>query len=200
MSVDPIETPEIFVLGGPNGAGKSTAAKVLLPETLGVKQFVNADLIAQGLSPFAPESSALPAGRIMLQRMHQFVEERISFGFEATLAGRSHAAFLRQAQEKGYHVHVIYVWLKTAQLALRRVSDRVQRGGHDIPADVVVRRYGRGLKNLFDLYLPLANTWVLCDNSEERLVIIARGEKDGEIEILNPQTYHQIRGSIPRDS
>lgn len=186
------ENSEIFVLSGPNGAGKSTTATALLPERLGVEQFVNADLIAQGLSPFAPERSAFEAGRLMLRRIRELRRRRESFAFETTLATRSYVPFLRNAQAAGYVVHVIYVWLSGVGLAQSRVTTRVRQGGHDVPAEVVERRYWRGMRNFFALYRPLANTWTLCDNSSDELVIVARGERDAEPTLFQPVTYARI--------
>jgi predicted ABC-type ATPase len=145
------DRPEIFVLSGANGAGKTTTAGVLLPERLGVDQFVNADLIARGLSPFAPDRTAFRAGRLMLERIHDLRGRRESFGFETTLATRSYARFLREARGSGYLVHLIYIWLSSVDLALSRVRSRVAQGGHDIPASTVRRRYYRGLRNLLEL-------------------------------------------------
>ena len=184
---------EIFVLGGPNGAGKSTTARVLLPETLRIEQFVNADLIAQGLSPFAPQSSALDAGRLMLSRIHDFRTRSQSFAFETTLASRSYVTFLKEAQKVGYLVHLAYIWLSSVELALSRVANRVQEGGHDVPRATVERRYWRGLKNFFDLYRPLADTWTLCDNSGAEPLVVARGLKSAEVEVLDVNKYATIK-------
>lgn len=185
--------PEIFVLSGPNGAGKSTTATVLLPETLSIEQFVNADLIAQGLSPFAPTSSALEAGRIMHRRIRELRDRRQSFAFETTLASRSYVRFLEDAQQSGFVVHLAFIWLSSPELALSRVAVRVQQGGHDVPAETVRRRYWRGLRNFLGLYLPLANTWTLCDNSSTELVVVARGSQDTEPTILDTERFDRIR-------
>jgi len=185
--------PEIFVLSGPNGAGKSTTARVLLPETLSIEQFVNADLIAQGLSPFAPQSSVLEAGRLMLRRIHDFRSRGQSFAFETTLASRSYVPFLMEAQQGGYLVHLAYIWLSSVQLAFSRVANRVQEGGHDVPRATVERRYWRGLQNLFTLYQPLADSWALCDNSGEELLTIARGRKGAEAEVFEVNKYATIK-------
>ncbi len=185
--------PEIFVLGGPNGAGKTTTAKVLLPETLGIEQFVNADLIAQGLSPFAPQTSALEAGRLMLARIHELRSRGESFGFETTLASRSYVRFLQESQHAGYVVHIAYIWLSAVNLAIQRVGIRVQQGGHDVPVSTIERRYWRGLRNFFHLYQPLADTWTLCDNSGEGMVTVARGSRRGRIRVLDAGTYETIK-------
>lgn len=191
-----IATPEIFVLSGPNGAGKSTTAMVLVPESLGIQEFVNADLIAKGLSPFAPASSAIEAGKLMLKRIRDLRTQRKSFAFETTLASRFYLRFLPEAQHAGFLVHIIYIWLSSVELALSRVALRVRQGGHDVPADVVERRYMRGLRNFFDSYQPLADTWTLCDNSGDELVIVARGEMGHSELVLEPERYRKIRAMV----
>jgi len=189
---------EIFVLGGSNRAGKSTTATVLLPETLSIEQFVNADLIAKGLSPFAPQTSALEAGRLMLTRIHDLRSRGESFAFETTLASRSYVRFLEECQQAGYLVHVAYIWLSSVNLALHRVAVRVQQGGHDVPAETIERRYLRGLRNFFDLYLPLADAWTLCDNSGNELAIVAQACKGGEIEVRDVIKYATIKRQAGR--
>ena len=185
--------PEVFVLGGPNGAGKSTTAPTLLPERLDIEQFVNADMIARGLSPFSPASSALEAGRIMLRRIHQLRNLHVSFAFETTLASRSYVRFLQDAQQSGYIVHVIYIWVSSVELALSRVAARVRQGGHDVPVETIKRRYQRGLVNFFRLYQPLADSWTLCDNSGDKLVIVAHDGKEADPTILVQECFDTIR-------
>jgi predicted ABC-type ATPase len=157
--------PHVIVVAGPNGAGKSTAAPRLLRDALAVREFVNADTIAAGLSAFRPESVAIAAGRMMLRRMQQLAEAREDFAFETTLASRSFAPWLTGLQRLGYEVHVLLLWLSSPELAVSRVAERVRLGGHDVPVDVIRRRYRAGLVNFFRLYLPLANSWQLFDNS-----------------------------------
>jgi len=155
------------VIAGPNGAGKSTLAPVLLQEALAVTEFVNADVIARGLSAFAPEQVAMAAGRLMLARLRELAERRVSFAFESTLASRSFAPWIRQLLQAGYQFHLVFLWLPSAALAVRRVASRVRMGGHAVPADVV-RRHA-GLHNLFRIYLPLATTWRIYDSSRGRM-------------------------------
>ena len=137
--------PYVIVVAGANGAGKSTAAPDLLRDALEVTEFVNADMIASGLSAFRPESVAITAGRIMLARMRQLAAARENFAFETTLASRSFAPWLASLKESGYHVHLLFLWLRNAELAASRVAERVRLGGHDVPAYVVRRRYANGL-------------------------------------------------------
>ncbi len=179
---------EIFVIAGPNGAGKSTVAATLLPTRFPTERFLNADQIAKALAT----DSALQAGRVMLQRMHELRDCGATFAFETTLAGRSHAPFLREAQAAGYAVHLAYLWLSSVELAASRVAVRVQGGGHDVPRADIERRYWRGLRNLWNLYLPLANTWALCDNSGEQLVLVARQQEGCEPEVLDVNRYERI--------
>jgi predicted ABC-type ATPase len=156
---------DIIVIGGPNGAGKTTVAQVLLPEELSLLEFVNADNIALGLSPFNPEGVAVAAGRVMLDRMNDLVRSGTSFAFETTCAGRGHVRFLKACQSEGWRVTLIFVWLDDPRIAIRRVAQRVREGGHNIPTDVIIRRYQSGLRNMRDLYLPLADTAYILDNS-----------------------------------
>lgn len=168
--------PELIVVAGPNGAGKSTAARVLLPQSLGIKQFVNADNIALGLSPFAPETAEFLAGRVMIQRVRELLGARESFGIESTLAGRRYLTLLQQARVVGFWINIIYIWLRSADLAVSRVADRVRQGGHNIPEETIRRRYHRSLVNFFDWYRPLADAWTVCDNSGQKIVIVSQGE------------------------
>ena len=148
--------PKVFVIGGPNGAGKTTAAVRLVHDFLGLREYVNADAIASGLSRYNPESVALQAGRSMLRRLAELVEERAHFAFEATLAARSFAPMLWKWQLQGYEVHLIFLWLGTPELALARVAERVRAGGHGLPEEIIRRRYTSGRRNFITLYAPLA--------------------------------------------
>jgi predicted ABC-type ATPase len=140
-----------------------------------IEQFVNADLIAQGLSPLAPQSAELEAGKLMLARIRELAGRGDSFAFETTLASRTFRPFLLEQQTRGYTIHLVYLWLRRPELAIARVAERVRCGGHHVPDEVVRRRYQRGLRNLFQLYLPLANSWLMCDNSTGELQLVAEG-------------------------
>jgi predicted ABC-type ATPase len=167
--------PTVVVIAGPNGAGKSTAAPYLLKQALGILEFVNADQIALGLSAYAPQTVAFEAGRIMLKRLNELTAARTSFAFESTLSSRTFALFLKHCKAQGYRVQVFYVALPSAKLAVNRVALRVKRGGHDIPQVDIERRFHRSLKNLFELYLPLADRWVVLDNASGTLKPVANG-------------------------
>ncbi len=157
-------SPRVVVFAGPNGAGKSTHADAILA-ALKIETFVNADYIARGLSGHITETVAFEAGRIMLRRLHQLGDSGEDFAFESTLSSRTFAPFLRLLKKRGYSVAIYYFSLANATLALRRIKLRVAMGGHDVPPDVVKRRFGRSLRNFFSLYTPLADEWTLFDNS-----------------------------------
>ncbi|MHC5055502.1 MAG: AAA family ATPase [Planctomycetota bacterium] len=158
-------SPHVVVIAGPNGAGKSSMAPSILRGSLGVGEFVNTDAIALGLSAFRPERAALAAGKIMLRRLRGLAEARADFAFESMLAGRTYAPWLASLRRSGYHVHILFLWLSSPELAVARVAARVRLGGHDVPAEDIRRRYRSGLRNLFALYRPLATDWQVLDNS-----------------------------------
>ncbi len=158
--------PNIVVIAGPNGAGKSTTAPALLRQLFQLTEFVNADTIAGGLSASSPERAAIEAGRIMLQRVKGLARAGKDFAFETTLASRSFAPWLIRLQKRAYLVHLIYLWLPSPELAVRRVAERVRLGGHGIPEEVIRRRYERSLNNFFRLYRPIADSWLILDNSQ----------------------------------
>ncbi len=157
--------PSVVVIAGPNGAGKSTTAPPIVRKAFGIEEFVNADIIAQGLSVLAPETAAFRAGRVMLNRILELAGARRNFAFETTLASRTFAPLLRRWQAEGYEFHLVYLWLPSASAAVRRVRERVRTGGHSVPEAIVRRRYVRSLGNFFNLYRPLADSWLLLDNS-----------------------------------
>jgi predicted ABC-type ATPase len=163
---------ELVVIGGPNGAGKTTAAPALLAAH-SIREFVNADQIARGISPLNPEGSEIAAGRILVERLHAFARAGQSFAFETTCAGRGHARLMRACRDAGYRVTLIFLWLPSLKHALDRVARRVRSGGHSVPENIVRRRYRVGLRNLRTLYLPLADIGLIYDNSARTRVLIA---------------------------
>jgi len=177
MDVNEIKQPQVIVIAGPNGAGKTTTARDILQGPFQVDQFVNADIIAQGLSGFAPEAAAIPAGRIMLERVRELASERRSFAFETTLASRSFAPWLASLVQSGYEFHLNFIWLPNAEMAVARVADRVRNGGHHVPEETVRRRYLAGIKNFVHLYSPLAASWQVVNNTTRECVVIAYGSK-----------------------
>jgi predicted ABC-type ATPase len=175
--------PEIFIIAGCNGAGKTTAAYNLLPDVFKTVEFVNADEIARGLSPFNPAGVAFQAGRIMLERLKQLIEANQSFSFETTLSGLTYLDFIKKAKEKGYAVIFFFVYLNSVELAVARVAIRVSKGGHSIPNDVIKRRYLKGLNN-FIKYAEEAMDWYVYDNSGSEYVLVAKNV-NGEKKIFN---------------
>jgi len=185
--------PLVIVIAGPNGAGKSTTAPALLRDTLQVSEFVNADTIAGGLSAFRPDSVAIAAGRAMLERIRQLAKAQVDFAFETTLASRSFAPWLARLKRSGYHVHVLFLWLESADLAVNRVAARVRLGGHDVPEGTVRRRYQRGLRNFFGLYLPLVDSWQVFDNSRAgRPQLVASGHRDRAEQVADALLWRRI--------
>jgi predicted ABC-type ATPase len=185
--------PHLIVIAGPNGAGKSTAAPALLPQTLGITEFVNADAIALGLSAFAPETVAFSAGRIMLNRLRQLANQQANFAFETTLATRSYAPWIANLRENGYRFHLIFLWLPNPELAISRVQERVRTGGHNVPEETIRRRYHAGIRNFFQLYRSLADSWRFYNNSTTAVYrLIASGIDEFTEEIYDNETWEKI--------
>lgn len=185
--------PHLIIIAGPNGAGKSTTAPALLKKALKMDDFVNADIIAQGLCGFQPEKAAIQAGRIMLERINTLAKEKVNFAFETTLASRSFAAWIPKLKKQGYKFHLTFLWLKSASLAVSRVNERVKLGGHLVPEKTVRRRYKSGLKNFFKLYKPLTDSWQFYDNSNlNELSLIAMEKEDKKLIIRNPEIWGKI--------
>jgi predicted ABC-type ATPase len=184
--------PQLYVIAGPNGAGKTTFARDFLPSYVKVVEFVNADLIAAGISPLRPEAGAIAAGRLVLQRVHALAKERKDFALETTLSGRSYLRLFRELRRQGYEIHVFFLCLRNVRLAEKRIADRVSKGGHHVPTAVVRRRFGKGLRNLFGAYQPVFDTIHLYDNSETGLVRIAKRE-GGDWVVVNQELYEAVR-------
>jgi predicted ABC-type ATPase len=184
------------VLAGPNGAGKSTLAPRLLRGPLRVTEYVDADAIARTLPTARPERAGITAGRVMLARLHELASRRASFGFETTLASRSFAPWIRRLIKTGYGFGLVFLWLPTPDVAVRRVAERVRMGGHDVPQQVVRRRYRAGLANFFRLYQPMATAWRVYDNSlgpTPRLVAAGHGRVVGDLR--DPGMWRSFRRS-----
>lgn len=184
-------SPNVYIIAGPNGAGKTTFAREFLPRYADCRNFVNADLIAQGVSPFSPEAAAFRAGRLMLNEIKLLAERRLDFGFETTLSGRTHQNLVRHLKQRGYAVHLFFLWVPSVELALSRVRGRVMEGGHDVPATVVRRRFQRSVRNFFVHYRRLADSWILFDNSGEVPSVIAF-EKRRKLGIMRKQLYGDL--------
>lgn len=183
----------LYIIAGCNGAGKTTASFTILPDILDCKEFVNADEIAKGLSPFQPEKVAIEAGRIMLQRINELLNTVENFAFETTLATKSYRSKIIAAKEKGYNISLVYFWLQNVELAIERVKSRVLEGGHDIAGDIIKRRYINGIKNLFNIYIPLVDDALIYDNSEGIHDLIAIKSLESELTVLNEIKYKSLR-------
>jgi predicted ABC-type ATPase len=180
--------PNVILLAGPNGAGKSTAAPDLLHGALHVDEFVNADVIARGLSAFNPEGAALDAGRVMLSRLKELARQRKNIAFESTLASRTFAPWIRQLKKEGYKFHLFYFWLPSPEMCVNRVRERKSLGGHFVPSETIHRRYHAGIRNFFELYTPIADRWKFFDNTMKPRVLIA-----SETEISNPELWYKLK-------
>jgi predicted ABC-type ATPase len=185
----------VYVIAGPNGAGKTTFAKEFLPRYVHCPNFVNADLIAQGLSPFSPDIVAIKAGKLLLEQIHKLAGKNVDFAFETTLAGKGHAVFLKQLKEKGYAIHLFFLWIPSKELALARIKERVARGGHNVADEDVRRRFDRSIKNFFTLYKPLFDTWNLFDNSTASPLLIAK-EEYGKLNIEDKDLFDLIAKKV----
>ncbi|HQW69656.1 MAG TPA: zeta toxin family protein [Flavobacterium sp.] len=185
----------IYIIAGCNGAGKTTASFTILPEILDCKEFVNADEIAKGLSPFQPEKVAFEAGRIMLERIETLLKSSENFAFETTLSTKTYKQKLIQAKANGFKVKLLFFWLPTIEMAINRVAIRVSEGGHNIPSDVIERRYSRGIENLFKIYIPLCDDWAVFDNSDETPELIAEGVNSETI-IEKDESWNLLKSKI----
>lgn len=185
--------PRLFILAGCNGAGKTTASYTLMPEMLEITELVNADEIARGLSPFNPDSVAIQAGKIMLMRVKELIDAKADFAFETTLATKSYYYLIKEAHENGYFVTILYMWLPSPEQAIKRVAQRVSEGGHNIPEAVVRRRYWASIKNLFNIYIPIADYWMIYDSSDINYgKKIAVGSKDETKTIYDSLVFNKL--------
>lgn len=182
----------LYIISGCNGAGKTTASYTVLPEILQCKEFVNADEIAKGLSPFNPESVAIEAGKLMLHRVDELLKRNETFAIETTLATRSYINLVHRAHNNGYRVIIIFFWLNSPELAIQRVAERVSKGGHNIPSDVVKRRYFAGIRNLFNIFMNNVDLWMIYDNSDTPRNLIAKGGKITAFEISDISTFNKM--------
>jgi predicted ABC-type ATPase len=188
-----MDDKKLYIVAGCNGAGKTTASFTILPEILDCKEFVNADEIAKGLSPFQPEKVSFEAGRIMLGRINELLSENETFAFETTLSTKSYKNKILEAKEKGYRVTLLFFWLQDIELAKVRVKIRVSEGGHNIEPEVIERRYIRGIENLFDIYLPIVDGALLFDNSEGVHELFAEKQINDTIIIFNQDKFNLLK-------
>ena len=183
--------PTVYIIAGSNGAGKTTFAMRFLPLIAGCRNFINADMIASGLSPLNARAAVMQGGRLFLQQINRQIASSASFAFETTLSGRGHARLLQRLRQKGYRVHLYFLWIPNVQLALKRIADRVRRGGHNVPAHAVRRRYDKGLSNLFRRYMPLTDYCAMFDNSSEDPTLVFE-RQNGRETILSADVWRSI--------
>lgn len=184
---------KLYIISGANGAGKTTASYTILPEILDCKEYVNADEIARGLSPFNPDAVSIQAGKLMLERINTLISEGENFAFETTLASKSFLKYIKKAQGKGFITKLVFLWLSDQELAVERVKCRVSEGGHNIPIEVIKRRYKRGLENFFKIYKNSVDSWLFINNSGNPYKIIAEGTQDSET-VFQSKEWNNLTG------
>ena len=184
----------VYIIAGSNGSGKTTFANKFLPDYVKCPSFINADLIAKGLSPFNPQKAAIKAGRLVLDQINDLKNQGVDFAFETTLSGKAYRNHFNELKDSGYQLHLFYLWIPSFQLALARIKDRVSEGGHNVPAQDVKRRFSRSLSNLFRIYRPLLNSWMIFDNSGIKPLLIAM-ENSGKLTIDNKSLFLKITKS-----
>lgn len=183
----------VYIIAGPNGAGKTTFAIKFLPEYAKCSNFVNADLIANGLSPFSPGAAAIKAGKLVLEQIHEFAKKRVDFAFETTLSGKLYVKLFKSLKKKGYKIHIFFLWVPDSDLVVSRIKNRVAQGGHDVPVRDVLRRFNRSIINFFKLYQPLADSWMLFDNAGVTPILIAE-RRNSKVKIIDESLYRYIKG------
>ncbi len=188
-----MEERNLYIVAGCNGAGKTTASFTILPEILDCKEFVNADEIAKGLSPFRPEKVAFEAGRIMLNRINELLHLNENFAFETTLATKTYKNKIIEAKKKNYNVTLLFFWLNNTELAKERVKTRVLEGGHNIPNDLIERRFHRGIVNLFDIYLEIVDQVLIFDNSDGIHELIAEKTGNEKLNIIDKNKFNELK-------
>ena len=183
----------LYIIAGCNGAGKTTASFTVLPEMLDCDEFINADEIARGLSPLNPDKAAIEAGRLMLSKIDKLIFHQKDFAFETTLSTKSYKNTIIKARQNGYQITLVFFWLDSSDLAIERVKTRVLEGGHNIPENIIIRRYYSGLRNLFKLYIPVCDYWMIFDNSKTPSELIAEGYGENDFDIKNISTFDIIK-------
>lgn len=188
----------LYIIAGCNGAGKTTASMLLLPEILDCPEFVNADEIARGLSPFHPEEVAIQAGKLMLERIGILVKGDKSFAIETTLSTKSCQFLVKEAHNNGFKVQLMFFWLPTPQQAIERVAARVSEGGHNIPEDVILRRYHSGINNLFKIYIDIVDTWAIVENYHSPRTLIADGGLNINSNVYSEEMFTKLKSYVRR--
>lgn len=192
ISIIIMKNKNVYIIAGPNGSGKTTFAKKFLQDYAKCPNFVNADLIAHGLSPFSPHSAAIKAGKLVLSQIHEFANAGVDFAFESTLAGKSYVNLFKELKDKGYKLHIFFLWIPSADLAIARIKDRVKEGGHNVLSQDVRRRFNRSIDNFFKLYRPLIDSWMLFNNAEAVPALIGKG-RNGQVSIMDQELFEKIK-------
>lgn len=190
-----MKSRNVYIIAGPNGSGKTTFAVKFLPEYVKCPNFVNADLIAAGLSPFSPGAAAIKAGKLVLEQIRRFANAGVDFAFETTLAGKLYVNLFKSLKAKKYKIHLFFLWIPDADLAVSRIKSRVEQGGHDVPVRDVLRRFDRSVSNFFGLYQPFLDSWMLFNNAGPVPVLTAE-KKSGKIKIIDKTLYDSILKGI----
>ena len=190
-----MKTRNVYIIAGPNGSGKTTFAREFLPGYAHCPNFVNADLIAQGLSPFLPAAAAIKSGRLVLEEIRGFARKQADFGFETTLSGKSYVNLLKALKAQGYKMHLFFLWVPGPDLAVARIRDRVAEGGHNVPIQDVKRRFNRSISNFFRLYEPLLDSWMFFNNAGSVPILIAK-RKNGQAEIIDRELFQGIQRNV----
>ena len=185
----------VYIIAGPNGAGKTTFAIKFLPEYARCSNFINADLIANGLSPFSPGAAAIKAGKLVLEQIREFTKKRVDFAFETTLSGKLYVNMFKSFKEKGYKIRIFFLWVPDSDLVVSRIKNRVAQGGHDVPVRDVLRRFNRSISNFFKIYQSLADSWMLFNNAGLTPILIVES-KNGKVNIVDVSSYNSIIKSI----
>jgi len=186
-----MESKNVYIVAGPNGSGKTTFAKTFLPEYAKCDRFINADLIAAGLSPFSPQQAAIKSGKLVLGQIKEYSDNDINFGFETTMSGVTYLKYFKMLKEKGYKINIFFLWIPDSQLGIARVKDRVMRGGHNVPVEDIKRRFKRSIEKFFKSYRLLADKWILFNNAEAKPRIIAR-KQNAHIDIVEQTLFEKI--------
>jgi len=181
----------IYIIAGPNGSGKTTFAKTFLPEYAKCERFINADLIAAGLSPFSPQQAAIKSGKLVLEQIKEYSKNGVDFGFETTMSGVTYLKYFEMFKEKGYIINIFFLWIPDPKLAIARIKDRVAQGGHNVPVKDIKRRFNRSIKNFFKHYHLLSDKWILFNNAEPKPKIIAK-KQNAHIDITDNDLFKDI--------
>jgi len=186
-----MQSKNVYIIAGPNGSGKTTFARTFLPEYANCDRFINADLIAQGLSPFSPSQVAIKAGKLVLGQIKEFSENGVDFSFETTMSGKIYLRYFKMLKEKGYKIHIFFLWIPSFPLAVARVKDRVSQGGHNVPTEDIRRRFERSARKFLKEYRLLADKWILFNNAETKPKIIAK-KQNAHIDIIDQSLFEEI--------